>query len=465
MPRRTVSDVVDRRVPVERRRRRTRRSTSGDGVVVTVVVEGELDLGARPHWEAAVTPLLTPPCPERIDVDLARRRVPRLERARTAGHAAPVERAERSAAPAVERCLAAWCGSSSSPASVGCSSCQRRSSNQTDFPSPFALTPQLLERGGDELQPSSTEMRRHGGRRHPRHVGRVIGDLDPQRSLGGHVPRRQSAAARRVHHGVGHQLAREELRVLREVVGRASAEQSPNACPGLAWCRRLTLEREREVGRRFEHSDDVPGHLSRQPRRRRGHPSWCTGVVADTSDVRWVRPTSTTGSADPATWCSPSRDLSDEASLGPEPERLEHRDRTGVARHHLDGHLVELRARERDRGRCRTSAWPTPVPTSIRLDDRAQLADVARPPGARHDGREPDDVRPVDCDAASRGDRHRPPRDGDLVEQHAVERANGRRAGCGRRTPAAQPVVGPDPAVLHRRTPPSSPVSTGSLER
>ena len=45
-------------------------STSGDGVALNVVVEGEFDLGARTHWEAAVLPLLTPPCPQLLDVDL-----------------------------------------------------------------------------------------------------------------------------------------------------------------------------------------------------------------------------------------------------------------------------------------------------------------------------------------------------------------------------------------------------------
>jgi stage II sporulation protein AA (anti-sigma F factor antagonist) len=54
--------------------------TSGDGDVrirscvhgdtLTVTVRGELDLGARSHWSAAVTPLLETPRPTRVDVDL-----------------------------------------------------------------------------------------------------------------------------------------------------------------------------------------------------------------------------------------------------------------------------------------------------------------------------------------------------------------------------------------------------------
>jgi anti-anti-sigma factor len=47
---------------------RIRWCVSGD--VLTVNVGGELDLGARSHWDAVVTPLLDPPLPERVDVDL-----------------------------------------------------------------------------------------------------------------------------------------------------------------------------------------------------------------------------------------------------------------------------------------------------------------------------------------------------------------------------------------------------------
>jgi anti-sigma B factor antagonist len=35
-----------------------------------VVVEGELDLGAAPHWDDTVLPLLEPPCPTHVEVEL-----------------------------------------------------------------------------------------------------------------------------------------------------------------------------------------------------------------------------------------------------------------------------------------------------------------------------------------------------------------------------------------------------------
>jgi len=35
-----------------------------------LVVEGELDLGAMSHWDSTVGPLLQPPCPERVELDL-----------------------------------------------------------------------------------------------------------------------------------------------------------------------------------------------------------------------------------------------------------------------------------------------------------------------------------------------------------------------------------------------------------
>ena len=43
---------------------------SSDGDLLRVVVEGELDLGAAQHWDATVAPLLGPPCPQQVAVDL-----------------------------------------------------------------------------------------------------------------------------------------------------------------------------------------------------------------------------------------------------------------------------------------------------------------------------------------------------------------------------------------------------------
>ena len=55
------------------------RSSGDDGVMVSacatetllrLVVEGELDLGSGRHWREAVLPMLEPPCPTQVDVDL-----------------------------------------------------------------------------------------------------------------------------------------------------------------------------------------------------------------------------------------------------------------------------------------------------------------------------------------------------------------------------------------------------------
>lgn len=55
------------------------RSSGDDGVVVSasasetllrLTIEGELDLGSSRHWHEVVLPMLEPPCPDQVDVDL-----------------------------------------------------------------------------------------------------------------------------------------------------------------------------------------------------------------------------------------------------------------------------------------------------------------------------------------------------------------------------------------------------------